>query len=96
MRSCTKHGFGMVASRWQLVNADVDDDQRHSTLLLDSPLGRLLEEKKDLELWSRFLSCCFALPLIDVILNLALFVTVKFNLSELGLKILKGNSILMM
>ena len=33
-----------VASRWQLVNAYVDDDQRHSTLL-HGPLllGRLLE-----------------------------------------------------
>ena len=33
-----EHVFGMVASHWQLVNADVDDDQRHSILL-----GRLLE-----------------------------------------------------
>ena len=33
-----------VASRWQLVNVDVDDDQRHSTLLLGPLLlGRLLE-----------------------------------------------------
>ena len=22
-----KHGFGMVAARWQLANAEVDDDQ---------------------------------------------------------------------
>ena len=33
-----------VAARWQLANAKVDDDRRHSTLLLDTPLGRLLEE----------------------------------------------------
>ena len=33
-----------VKSHWQLVNAKVDDDQRHSTLLLGSLLlGRLLE-----------------------------------------------------
>ena len=32
-----------VAARWQLVNAEVDDDQRHSTLLLGLLLGRLLE-----------------------------------------------------
>ena len=38
-----EHVFGMVASHWQLVNADVDDDQCHSTLLLGVPLGRLLE-----------------------------------------------------
>ena len=33
-----------VESHRQLVNADVDDDQRHSTLLLCLLLGRLLEE----------------------------------------------------
>ena len=33
----------MVSTRWQLVNAEVDDDQRHSTLLLGLLLGRLLE-----------------------------------------------------
>ena len=33
-----------VKSHWQLVNAKVDDDQRHSTLLLGTLLGRLLEE----------------------------------------------------
>ena len=38
-----QHGFGRVAARWQLANAEVDDDQRHSTLLLDLLLGRLLE-----------------------------------------------------
>ena len=32
-----------VESHWQLVNAEVDDDQRHSTLLLGALLGRLLE-----------------------------------------------------
>ena len=37
-----EHVFGMVASHWQLVNADVDDDQRHSTLLLDPLLRRLI------------------------------------------------------
>ena len=39
------HGFGVVAARWQLANAEVDDDQRHSTLLLLGPLflGHLLE-----------------------------------------------------
>ena len=41
-----EHGYGMVAARWQLVNAEVDDDQRHSTLLLVPLLGRLLEEMK--------------------------------------------------
>ena len=39
-----EHGNGLVKSRWQLANAEVDDDQRHSTLLLGSLLlGRLLE-----------------------------------------------------
>ena len=39
-----EHGNGLVESRWQLANAEVDDDQRHSTLLLGSLLlGRLLE-----------------------------------------------------
>ena len=33
-----------VKSRWQLVNAKVDDDQRHSTLLLEPLLGCLLKE----------------------------------------------------
>ena len=33
-----------VAARWQLANAKVDDDQRHSTLLLQPLLERLLEE----------------------------------------------------
>ena len=28
------HGFGVVAAHWQLANAEVDDDQRYSTLLL--------------------------------------------------------------
>ena len=39
-----EHGNGLVAARWQLANAEVDDDQRHSTLLLGPLLGRLLEE----------------------------------------------------
>ena len=34
-----------VESHWQLVNAEVDDDQRHSTLLLEPLLGHLLEEQ---------------------------------------------------
>ena len=38
-----KHGNGLVATGWQLANAEVDDDQRHSTLLLCLLLGRLLE-----------------------------------------------------
>ena len=25
------HGFDVVAAHWQLANAEVDDDQRHST-----------------------------------------------------------------
>ena len=39
------HWFGVVAARWQLANAEVDDNQRHSTLLLLGPLflGHLLE-----------------------------------------------------
>ena len=37
------HGHGLVEARWQLANAEVDDDQRHSTLLLGLLLGRLLE-----------------------------------------------------
>ena len=43
------HGFGVVAARWQLANAKVDDDQRHSTLLLLGPLflERLLEGRGD-------------------------------------------------
>ena len=41
-----EHGYGMVAARWQLANAEVDDDQRHSTLLLVPLLGRLLEGRK--------------------------------------------------
>ena len=39
-------GLVWVKSRWQLVNARVDDDQRHSTLLLGPLLERLLEELK--------------------------------------------------
>ena len=44
----TKLSMGMVwvAARWQLANAEVDDDQRHSTLLLQPLLERLLEELK--------------------------------------------------
>ena len=42
---CEKeHGYGMVAAHRQLANAEVDDDQRHSTLVLVPLLGRLLEE----------------------------------------------------
>ena len=38
-------GMVWVESHRQLVNAEVDDDQRHSTLLLGPLLlGRLLEE----------------------------------------------------
>ena len=37
------HGCGLVAAHWQLANAKVDDDQRHSTLLLGLPLWHLLE-----------------------------------------------------
>ena len=38
-------GMVWVESHRQLVNAEVDDDQRHSTLLLGLLLlGRLLEE----------------------------------------------------
>ena len=29
-----EHGYGMVAARWQLANAEVDDDQRRSVLNL--------------------------------------------------------------
>ena len=36
------HGCGLVAAHWQLANAEVDDDQRHSILLLGLPLGRLM------------------------------------------------------
>ena len=44
------HGCGLVVSRWQLGNAEVDDDQRHSTLLLvPLLLGRLLDEEMKLE-----------------------------------------------
>ena len=40
------HGCGLVVSRWQLGNAEVDDDQRHSTLLLlPLLLGHLLDEE---------------------------------------------------
>ena len=39
-------GCGLVVSRWQLGNAVMDDDQRHSTLLLlPLLLGRLLDEE---------------------------------------------------
>ena len=39
-----EHGNGLVKSHWQLANAEVDNDQRHSTLLLGPLLlGRLLE-----------------------------------------------------
>ena len=41
-----EHGHGLVATHRQLANAEVDDDQRHSTLLLVPLLGRLLEELK--------------------------------------------------
>ena len=37
-------GMVWVKSHQQLVNVDVEDDQRHSTLLLCLLLGRLLEE----------------------------------------------------
>ena len=37
------HGCGLVAAHWQLANAEVDDDQRHSTPLLGLLLERLLE-----------------------------------------------------
>ena len=40
------YGFGLVAAHaahWQLANAEVDDNQRHSTLFLGLLLGRLLE-----------------------------------------------------
>ena len=40
-----EHGYGMVAAHWQLVNAEVDDDQHHSTLLLVPLLGHLLLEE---------------------------------------------------
>ena len=49
----------------QLVNVDVDDDQRHSTLLLLPPLGRLLKEMKSGELLSHLKGCGLALPLIE-------------------------------
>ena len=38
-------GMVWVESHQQLVNGEVDDDQRHSTLLLGLLLGRLLEDK---------------------------------------------------
>ena len=41
-----QQGHGLVAAQWQLVNAEVDDDQNHSTLLLVPLLGHLLEEMK--------------------------------------------------
>ena len=40
----------MVEARWQLANAQVDDDQRHSTSLLVPLLEHLLEEMKTLKL----------------------------------------------
>ena len=44
------HGCGLVESCRQLGNAEVDDDQRHSTLLLvPLLLGRLLDEEMKLE-----------------------------------------------
>ena len=67
----------MVTTRWQLANAEVDDDQRHSTLLLGLLLGRLLEvalfldvSLKSLRTLCRFLGCCFALPLFDILLRI--------------------------
>ena len=39
----TEHGFGMVKARRQLANAEVDDNHRHSTLLIGLLLGHLLE-----------------------------------------------------
>ena len=73
----------MVAARWQLANAEVDDDQRHSTLLLYHLLGRLLEDIKDRELLSCFLRCCFALPLIDFKLHILTWLAAgNFDLSE--------------
>ena len=57
-----QHGFGVVAARWQLANADVDDDQRHSTLLLvPLLLGRLLEELENFVPFLRLLFCTSSL-----------------------------------
>ena len=45
----SEHGHGMVATQQQRQMPVVDDDQRHSTLLLLGPLilGRLLEGRGD-------------------------------------------------
>ena len=72
-----------VAARWQLANAKVDDDQRHSTLLLHSLLERLLEE---LEIrvrntWRNIL-VLIALPLIDFPLHILPCFWVKFLLER--------------
>ena len=63
-----------VAARWQLANAEVDDDQRHSTLLLGLLLGRLLKvalfldvSLKSLIMLNLLLGCGLALPLIDIL-----------------------------
>ena len=71
MMCIEQHGFGVVAARWQLANANVDDDQRHSTLfLVPLLLGRLLEEMRPWEILSHLVSCCLALPLIDFVLHI--------------------------
>ena len=31
MMCIVQHGFGVVAARWQLANANMDDDQRYGT-----------------------------------------------------------------
>ena len=55
-------------------NDEVDDDQRHSTLLLGLLLGRLLKvalfldvSLKSFRTLNLLLGCCLALPLIDIL-----------------------------
>ena len=63
----------------------MDDDQRHSILLLLPPLGRLLEEMKAGKLLSHLQGCCLALPLIDIVMHVLL--SLRFLLESLGLLI---------
>ena len=72
----------------------MDDNQRHSTLLLLPPLGHLLEEMKAVEFLSHLQCCGLALPLIDFSIRhlaFASFAAEKFTYLKFYLMFLKGN-----